>query len=663
MTTYNTGSPVPSADARDRYDNSQTFDEVINGTLTYYANRIGNNVLSLKGMAERFNADQGEREAVFSNFMIENEAEISAAAGAADRFVGVSAVAPTTRLNGDPLQQADEYQNSVDKLRYSWSGTSWVALNSSAQQLEVRLNDFLDPLNDADKTGYMGSPLTTWLGTRILVTEARFSGGAKLDGVTNDTAAIQAANNYLHSIGGGLLVFPHTAARKAIITGGFDVDISKVRWVADAGVELKATSSTPPYYLKTYSGLNTSDGTNRHRLIGAHFWGISLIGNPTTLALDTTAVQVGDDAIIPTEQVTFAFCSIRGFKTLIDLNRNHLWCFTAFKCFITNGSIISGNYSNSYEREVFENCFINLGGGENKFRLVSGEWHFIGCSLDTSQLDITEATVFVTNNHFEVPGGGGWATTSSTGPFRYVNIIGTNGTCFIKSANMLLNIPPAGATINSSPMYVASINTQAGIVIDGLRYYAQGYFTPEVNDGNHALCAGGGRVQASGVVCTGGAQDAVVSETLNALHNGGFELGTMAGWVVAGTGVADVQTTEKKTGLYALSISCAAGQTSTVSKYFRVTPGKTVICSHWLKTVKPGADGRISQSIGWYDNSDILIGQTDISGAVSQAQSWVVYGQAVVAPRGAEKGRIIFFAEGQTAGYTAYIDGVIVNAL
>lgn len=80
MTTFNTGNAVPSADARDRFDNSQTFDEVINGTLTYYANRVGNNILSLKGMADLFNAaqlsrenefeaDQAEREAAFQQFL------------------------------------------------------------------------------------------------------------------------------------------------------------------------------------------------------------------------------------------------------------------------------------------------------------------------------------------------------------------------------------------------------------------------------------------------------------------------------------------------------------------------------------------------------------------------------------------------------------------
>lgn len=55
MTTYNTGNPVPSADARDRYDNSQTFDEVVNGTLDSYVNRVGNPVKSLAGMNNEFN--------------------------------------------------------------------------------------------------------------------------------------------------------------------------------------------------------------------------------------------------------------------------------------------------------------------------------------------------------------------------------------------------------------------------------------------------------------------------------------------------------------------------------------------------------------------------------------------------------------------------------
>lgn len=59
---------------------------------------------------------------------------------ATSRFCGVSAIAPSTRLDGSELQEADEYQNSEDHLRYSWTGTLWVSLNSSAQDLEQRLS-------------------------------------------------------------------------------------------------------------------------------------------------------------------------------------------------------------------------------------------------------------------------------------------------------------------------------------------------------------------------------------------------------------------------------------------------------------------------------------------------------------------------------------------
>ena len=55
------------------------------------------------------------------------------------RFAGALAVAPTTRIDGSPLQEGDEYQNTVDHLRYNWNGSAWIALNSSAQDLETRL--------------------------------------------------------------------------------------------------------------------------------------------------------------------------------------------------------------------------------------------------------------------------------------------------------------------------------------------------------------------------------------------------------------------------------------------------------------------------------------------------------------------------------------------
>ena len=67
-------------------------------------------------------------------------ATLEAAAQAVGRFAGVSPTAPTTRQDGTPLQPGDEWQNSANSLRYNWSGTDWIVLNASVQQLTQTLS-------------------------------------------------------------------------------------------------------------------------------------------------------------------------------------------------------------------------------------------------------------------------------------------------------------------------------------------------------------------------------------------------------------------------------------------------------------------------------------------------------------------------------------------
>ena len=54
MTTYNTMNSVPSADARDRYDNSQVFDELMNGSAPKTHDRLGVLRQSWSGMEQSF---------------------------------------------------------------------------------------------------------------------------------------------------------------------------------------------------------------------------------------------------------------------------------------------------------------------------------------------------------------------------------------------------------------------------------------------------------------------------------------------------------------------------------------------------------------------------------------------------------------------------------
>lgn len=50
MTTYNTGNPVPSGDARDRFDNSQTLDDLINSSAPFSVSRLSKSLKTWAGL-------------------------------------------------------------------------------------------------------------------------------------------------------------------------------------------------------------------------------------------------------------------------------------------------------------------------------------------------------------------------------------------------------------------------------------------------------------------------------------------------------------------------------------------------------------------------------------------------------------------------------------
>lgn len=80
-------------------------------------------------------------------------ADIVQAMDVMDSILGSHAENPTTRNNGQPLEAGDETWNSTDKQPYWWSGSAWVALNSSAHQLEQILKNATNPQNGAGAVG------------------------------------------------------------------------------------------------------------------------------------------------------------------------------------------------------------------------------------------------------------------------------------------------------------------------------------------------------------------------------------------------------------------------------------------------------------------------------------------------------------------------------
>lgn len=111
MTTYNTKNPVPSADARDRYDNSQVFDELMNGTAPSTPDRLGVLRQSWAGMEQAFAGSEADRAAAFQAFL-----DASGWSTLGDYAAGISIISHTQTVDyeGQPYQLKPSVPASID---------------------------------------------------------------------------------------------------------------------------------------------------------------------------------------------------------------------------------------------------------------------------------------------------------------------------------------------------------------------------------------------------------------------------------------------------------------------------------------------------------------------------------------------------------------------
>ena len=207
-------------------------------------------------------------------------ADIVQAMDVMDSILGSHAENPTTRNNGKSLEPGDETWNSTEKQPYWWNGTSWVSLNSSAQQLEARL------ASEAE-----GARLVEWVRSAITDTEKSLQNALNaqkhnlhefsefvvskpnpINPATWDwTPAIQMATDHISLIGGGELftpagIYQHTT-------------INKKPNVSYSGEGLNVTK-----FVNTGSGHAFQWlGTTSNRLPSFHMMNMSITGNPGSL--------------------------------------------------------------------------------------------------------------------------------------------------------------------------------------------------------------------------------------------------------------------------------------------------------------------------------------------------------------------------------------------
>ena len=198
MTTYNTGNPVPSADARDRYDNSQTLDEVVNGDSESYTSRTGKQVISLGGMNSRFNNAQEARESAFNlsqeAFQSFLEGSGWSSIGAYGAGLAITSHTQTVDYLGQPYSLKPSIPASLDSPYITtgvWAteGVNFKLVGDNSLRQELASDDggqlvsFLQSGDGAEPRSVSG---------RLKDSVSVKDFGAVGDGITNDTAAFQA---------------------------------------------------------------------------------------------------------------------------------------------------------------------------------------------------------------------------------------------------------------------------------------------------------------------------------------------------------------------------------------------------------------------------------------------------------------------------------------
>jgi hypothetical protein len=182
MTTYNTGNPIGSTDARDLYDNAENLDRLANGAAASYSDRLGVSRRSLTG--------------------------IDAAADNILNSIGYAVpVAYASGITMTLTSQTVDYNGVIYAPKSSalpFTTSSWGTDSSKFRAIQVTDADLITYTPAG--TGAVATNLQEKLRNLIVVDVRDYASG--LTSGSDWTAAIQRALNELESRGGGICNLP-----------------------------------------------------------------------------------------------------------------------------------------------------------------------------------------------------------------------------------------------------------------------------------------------------------------------------------------------------------------------------------------------------------------------------------------------------------------------